>query len=93
MTCCCAGSPDCTCHPGTPCKQSCVLVQVQTLDKQIPARISFASAFRGGAFLFAIAPTTIKYLVFAPVAHRRDLNASPPFGGAPPQAILRLWLI
>jgi hypothetical protein len=47
----------------------------------------------GGTLLFSIAPTKIKYLVLVPVLHQRDLNASPPFGGAPPQAMLRLWLI
>jgi hypothetical protein len=55
--------------------------------------MSLAPIPRGDAILFALVPTKIKYLVLAPIAHRRGLNASPPFSGGSPQAMLRLWLI
>jgi hypothetical protein len=58
----------------------------------MPTRTTLAS-LAGHALLFSNAFTTIKYPVFVPVARQRDLNASPPFGGAQPQAMLRLWLI
>ncbi len=90
-TCCCTGSPVCKCHPDEPCKQSCTLVQVHTLDKQIPNKTAFTPS--GGILLYSIASTKIKYSVLVPVAYQRNLNASPPFGGRPPQAMLRLWLI
>jgi hypothetical protein len=90
--CCCTGNPICSCPPGQPCKPSCTLAQVQTSDKQIPARTALAS-LRGHVLLFSLAPAKIKDLFVFTVVHRRDLNASPPYGGAPPQAMLRLWLI
>jgi hypothetical protein len=92
-TCCCTESPTGKCQPDKPCKQSCTLIQVQAFDKQVPARMALAPLPQGDAFLFSIAPTKVKYLVLVPVAHRRELNASPPFGGSPPQAMLCLWLI
>ena len=90
-TCCCTGSPVCKCQPDKPCKQSCTLVKVQAFDKQMPARLTFGS--EANLLVFLSAPTTIKHPVAAPIISRRDANASPPFGGAPPQAMLRLWLI
>ena len=92
-TCCCTGSPVCKCHPDKPCKQSCTLAQVRIFDKQLPGRMVVASSPHGATLLFSTALTKIKYLVLVPVAHQRDLNASPPFGGSPPQARLCLWLI
>ncbi len=91
-TCCCSGSPTCKCHPGQPCKQSCTLVQVHALDKQLPGKPALAASY-SDVLLYWIAPTTIKYLVLVPVARERNVNVSPPFGGSPPQAMLRLWLI
>jgi hypothetical protein len=92
-TCCCTGSPVCKCHPDKPCKQSCTLAQVRAFDKQMPARTAVALSPRGDTFLFSIAPTKVKYFVFVPVVHRRDMDALPPFGGGPPQARLCLWRI
>jgi hypothetical protein len=92
-TCCCTESPIRKCQPDKPCNQSCTLAQVQTFDKQLPARTALGTSLYGGSLLFSIAPIKIKYLVFVPIAHQRDLNTSPPFGGAPPQAVLCLWLI
>jgi len=90
--CCCTECPNCKLHHDQPCNQSCAVTQVQTFDKQLPARMALAPC-GGSYFLFPVAPTKIKYLVLASVVHRRDLNISPPFGGSPPQAMLRLWLI
>jgi hypothetical protein len=90
-SCCCTENPICKCQPDMPCKQSCTLAQVKTFDKQLPARTTLAPSAR--ALLFLITPTKIKFLVTVPVAYRRDWNVSPPFGGNPPQAVLRLWLI
>jgi hypothetical protein len=91
-TCCCTGAPVCNCHPDKPCKQSCALVQVHAFDKQIPNKTAFTPSYLG-VLLFSIAPAKIKYPVLAPLAPQRNVNASPPFGGSPPQAMLRLWLI
>jgi hypothetical protein len=90
--CCCTESPICKCHPDKLCNQSCTQNQVQTFDKQLPARGARAS-LHGDILLFSIAPTKVKYLVLVPAVHQRDLDASPPFGGSPPQARLCLWLI
>jgi hypothetical protein len=92
-TCCCADNPG-KCHSENPCKPSCAHVQVQVIiDKQLPARMALAPSPHGNTLLFSIAPTTVKYLVLVSVVHRGALNASPPFGGSPPQARLCLWLI
>jgi hypothetical protein len=91
--CCCTGSPVCKCHPDKPCKQSCTLVKVQAFDKQISARLALMPGSEATLLFFWAVPTKIKYPVVAPIVSRRDTNASPPFGGAPPQAMLRLWLI
>jgi hypothetical protein len=91
-TCCCTDVPVCKCHPDKPCEQSCTLAQTHAVDKQIATRTTLASSPCGNA-LFSIATAEIKYPVFAPAALQRNLNASPPFGGSPPQAMLRLWLI
>lgn len=93
MPCCCAVSSSCKCHSDEPCKTSCEVSQAQAFDKQLPARTAFKPFHNGCGLLFSIAPVTIKYLVPAPVVSRRDSDASPPFCGGPPQAILRLWLI
>jgi hypothetical protein len=93
MACCCTQSPVCQCERAKPCQQLCALAQVQALDKQIPVRVTFASSLHGDSFLYSIAPTKIKYLALVPVVHQRELNASPPFGGSPPQAVLCLWVI
>lgn len=92
-TCCCNGSAADMCHSDQPCKSSCTRAQVQTFDKQLPARTVAASSVHGSTFLFSIMPTRVKYLVSAPVARQRGLDASPPFAGSPPQAKLRLWLL
>jgi hypothetical protein len=93
MTCCCMESPISKCNPDKPCKQSCTLAQVQVFDKQLPTRMAFAPSAHGNFLLSPIAPTKIKYLALISVVHQRDLNASPPFSGSPPQARLCLWLI
>ena len=93
-TCCCTGGPICKCHPDKPCKQSCTfVVQVQAFDKQMPARMALVPSPHGATLLFSIAPTQVRYFALVSVAHRREWNASPPFGGTPPQAMLCLWLI
>jgi len=91
-TCCCSDSPVCKCHPDQPCKQSCTLVQAHAFDRQIPNKTVLAASY-GDVLLYLIAPTKINYPVLAPIARQRNLNLSPPFGGNPPQAMLRLWLI
>jgi hypothetical protein len=91
--CCCTHSPVCRCHAGVPCKKSCTLVQAQApLNKQLP-RAALLATPHESVFLFAIAWATVSYPVFVPVIHQRELNASPPFGGSPAQAVLRLWRI
>src|SRR5260221_5045514 len=89
-TCCCTGNPICKCHPERPCKQSCTLARAQAFDKQIPARTAPAPSPQSDTLLFTIASTRIKYLILAPLAHRRDLKSSPPFGGAPGPARVSL---
>jgi hypothetical protein len=90
--CCCPGSPVCKCHPDKPCEQSYNLAQAHAFDKQMPPRTTLA-ALSARVLLFSNPFATIKYPVFVPLARQRDLNASPPFGGVQPQAMLRLWLI
>ena len=101
---CAAGTPEvgkaccCTdnlskCHSEKPCKPFCAHVQVQAIDKQLPARMALASSPHGNTLLFSITPTRVKHLVLVSVPHRGALNVSPPFGGSPPQARLCLWLI
>jgi hypothetical protein len=91
--CCCTHSPVRKCHAGTPCKKSCPLVQAQApLNKQLP-RAALLATPHESAFLFAIAWANVSYPVFVPVIHQRESDASPPLGGKPAQAVLRLWLI
>jgi hypothetical protein len=47
----------------------------------------------GGLLLYLIAPVKIKYPAFVAVVRPPELHLPPPFGGSPPQAVLRLWLI
>ena len=88
----CAECACCKLPHGQPCQQSYTATQVQTLDKLLPSRTSLEK-HSGAYFLFSIASVKIKYPVLASVVQRRSLNASPPFGGGPPQAVLRLWRI
>jgi hypothetical protein len=91
--CCCTHSPVCRCHAGTPCKKSCTLAQTQApLDKQLP-RTALLATPHPFVFLFAIAWANVSYPVFVPVIHQPEPDASPPLGGNPAQAVLRLWLI
>jgi hypothetical protein len=92
-TCCSAESASCPCPTSQPCSTSCTLHQAQDFDKQIPARTARAYAPIGDTLLYALAPTPVKILALVPVAHQREWNASPPFGGSPPQALLCLWRI
>src|SRR5277367_882283 len=93
-TCCCAESPACKCPSDMPCSQSCPLVKQQApLDKQVSARTTSIAASHGLVALFFLAVSKVSYPAFAPVVQKREQNASPPFGGSPPQAILRVWLI
>src|SRR5579871_3302457 len=91
-TCCCTGSSVCDCHPDKPCKQSCTLVQVHTLDKQLPSKPT-PTTCSGSVLLCLIAPTKISYPAHSSIVRQRHVNVSPPFGGSPPQAMLRLWLL
>jgi hypothetical protein len=91
--CCCTHSSVCKCPAGTPCKKSCTLVQAQVpLDKQLP-RAALLATPHHFVFLFAIAWANVSYPVFVPVIHQPEPDTSPPFGGHPAQAVLRLWLI
>jgi hypothetical protein len=93
QACCCTHSPVCKCHAGTPCKKSCTLAQAQApVDKQLPRAALLATPHQF-VFLFAIAWANVSYPTFVPVIHQRERDASPPFGGHPAQAVLRLWLI
>jgi hypothetical protein len=47
----------------------------------------------GAHLLFLIAGVKINYPAFVSVVRPREVNVSPLFGGSPPQAVLRLWLI
>jgi hypothetical protein len=76
-----------------PCSPSCKLARVQTFDEQLPVRSFAATSLSLCSLLFLIAPVKINYPAFVSVVRQRDLNVSPPFGGSPPQAVLRLWLI
>ncbi len=91
-SCCSTATTNCQDHPDQACHHACAVARAQSLDKQAPARTTLTS-LHGIVFLFSFAPTPINHLVPAAVAHRRELTASPPFGGNPPQAMLRLWLI
>ena len=88
-TCCGSEGSTCKCPPAAPCSSSCSHVLVQISDKQLPAR----TTLHGGSLLFLLASIKIEYPAFVPVVVERNVNVSPPFGGSPPQAVLRLWLI
>jgi hypothetical protein len=93
--CSCCGT-DCPMSHGEPdksCGSSCTPAPVQAFDKQLPARMMVGAAPCGGPLLFLIAPVKITYPTFVSVVRPREPNVSPPFGGRPPQAVLRLWLI
>jgi hypothetical protein len=91
--CCCTHSSVCKCHTGTPCKKSCTLVQAQApVDKQLP-RAALVATPHPFVFLFAVAWANVSYPVFVPVIRQREPDASPPLGGKPAQAVLRVWLI
>jgi hypothetical protein len=92
--CCCTHSPVCKCHAETPCKKSCTLAHAQApFDKQLSSKTALVTAPHGFTFLFAITFVKVNYPAFVPVIHQRELDASPPFGANPTQAVLRLWLI
>ena len=81
------------CRPDTGCTPSCALTHAPVFDKQLSSRIGLRDLSGGIPWLAFLAPVTIKYPAFVPIAHERYVNVSPPFGGSPPQAVLRLWLI
>jgi hypothetical protein len=92
--CCCTHSASCKCHSGTPCKKSCTLAHAQApFDKQLSSKTALVTSPHGFIFLFAVTLAKVSYPVFVPVIHQRERDASPPFGGHPAQAVLRLWLI
>jgi hypothetical protein len=92
-TCCCTQSKICPCLPDKPCEQACALTQVQSLDKQVAGRSAGVTAVHACHLLFVIAFTREFHPVLTPAFRWREMNASPPFGGKPPQAGLCLWLI
>ena len=93
-TCCSAESSACQCPSDLQCGQSCPLVKQQApLDKQVPTRTTSVASAHGLVALFFLAVSKVSYPAFAPAIQKRELDTSPPFGGSPPQAILRVWLI
>jgi len=91
-TCCCTQSPTCECPPAQPCKESCVLAQVQIFDKQLSGRNATAPT-APGYLHSAIASIKVGHSALVPLSRERETNASLLFGGNPPQARLCLWLI
>jgi hypothetical protein len=87
--CCCAAA--CHCPISNPCSPACREAQAPSSDKQSPVRPAGVPAVR----LFVVSdafPTTLPFLLPAGF-DRCELNASPPLGGNPQQAVLRLWRI
>lgn len=89
--CCC--QPDGTCTQGMPCKSSCEAAQIQIFEKQSPTPAAQVPSVQLTVQPCTFAPATNNFSASVAALHRGDVNASPPFGGSPPQAILRLWLI
>jgi hypothetical protein len=88
---CCSPEGQCHSQPNALCGQSCVLTHVPSSDLQAPSRMAVGSA---APYLpLTIAPVEIEFPAFVSVVRTREANTSPPFGGGPPQAVLRLWLI
>jgi len=91
----------CCCLPGVPCQcpldsndqPSCSLAPTPVSDKQLSTRTVPVVVTHAPSFLFSIAPATLKFPDLLSLSRQRDLNVSPPWGGHPPQALLRLWLI
>src|SRR6202795_5222859 len=91
---CCADSASCHCLPATPCTDLCKINPTHRDTRDLVAAARCAAALpRVEIAWFTLAPVRDLDRVPAAVLHRRELNASPPFGGSPPQAYLRLWLI
>jgi hypothetical protein len=91
--CCCSESCGASCQPEKPCPSSCKAAQVQTFDQQLPGRALTGASIPGAHLLFLLTGVKVTYPAFVSVVRPRDVNVSPPFGGRPPQAVLRLWLI
>ncbi len=93
MTCCCTENSTCACQSDKPCKESCSLAPVHVFDKQMTARVGVTSSRHSNTFLYSIALINARNLALNPVVSQQESNPSPPFGGSPPQAMLRLWLL
>jgi hypothetical protein len=90
---CCNCGMVCKCHHDKSGSNSCNVARAPSSDKSIPARSALAPSPRVDASLFTMVPARAREWVFLSAFHRPGLNASPPFGGSPPQAMLCLWLI
>ncbi|MCE0523817.1 MAG: hypothetical protein LV480_12995 [Methylacidiphilales bacterium] len=90
---CCSGGMVCKCHPDKAGSTSCKVTRLPSGDKSIPARSALAPSSRVDVPLFTMASISRGDWVSQPLFHGLKLNASPPFGGSPPQAVLRLWRI
>ena len=89
---CCAGMPG-SCHQNKSSKSSCMQNQVQTFDKQVPARTANRSFASIPVLLFLVAPIKLNCLVNGPSILFRNSIAALPFSGGPPHALLCLWRI
>ena len=86
--CCCATN----CHCPVPCTPACREAQAPVPDKQSPVRPAEAPVVRLFAVSDAFPAATTSFFLPA-IFDRCELNASPPLGGNPQQAVLRLWRI
>jgi len=90
---CCKPGAVCQCHTDDQGQPACSLAPTPISDKQLPTRTVPVVATHAPSFLFAIAPAPLKFHASLSLSRQRNLNVLPPWGGHPPQALLRLWLI
>jgi hypothetical protein len=91
QACCCVAA--CHCPMSGPCSPTCREAQAPLPDKQSPVRPAQAPAVRLFVVAEAFPAETAPCFLLPAIFDRCELNASPPLGGNPQQAVLRLWRI
>jgi len=89
--CCCAGA--CHCPMSQPCGPSCGQAPAPLTDRETPVRPAEAPTVHFFAVTDAFSAAVAQHFLSPAAFDRCDLNASPPLGGNPQQALLRLWRI
>jgi hypothetical protein len=92
-SCCCSGDAVCACPHEKPCADLCRVGELPAHGRDVVTGSALTASPRLSVALFTLAPVQHATLAALPKSRQWEVNVSPPFGGSPPQAILRLWLV